>query len=393
MRRPVLALLLLTLAAPAWADYQVISTSEVSPAGGLVRTDTTVEVDGAFVDRFQVHRLRKAHQAPRGAILLLPPLGNPFSFFEVDEEGVYERSFAAFFAHQGWEVWGYTPRGYHLAAGACADPALDCSPLADWGVATAVEDVAFIRDRIAEALPGVEPIVGGYSLGAIHTIAVLDAQPEAWRAGFVLEGALYSEDPAVRARTGFWCAVYEGLLAAGSFFDDQLGPTVRLVAQLAAAAPDAPTPLPGFPPGTTNHQVLVFLLAVPMDDPASPVPGMVRCIGSVADDELFVCDDDRVVAHSLVFLDVFGNRTLRDLNCALAGERTFTDGLDAFAGDLLVLGAELGFGPTDADQLSLFTAADTEHLFHAGLGHADFWFAPYHRSLLETELLRWLNGL
>lgn len=392
---PILGALLLLAAAPpaAASAYRVIAVQETDLGGDLVRTDTTVEVDGEPVNRFLVHRLRKVQQPPRGSLLLLPPLANPFAFFEADERGSYDRSFAAFFAHRGWEVWGYTPRGFQLAPGDCESGAVDCSPMAGWGLGAIVRDATWIRGRMALAVPGAEPVVAGYSLGGLAATALIDAHPDDWRAVALLEASLYSERPQVRALNARWCTVFEGLLAAGSYFDGQTSALIRLIAHLAETAPQQPTPLPGFPPGTTNHQVLVFLLAVHQDAPDSPTPWFLRCVGSVEDDRLDHCDEDRLFAHLPLFLPYVDHRTFRDINCSLAGERTFTDDLGDFTGEVLLLGVELGFGPLNAEQAPLFTGAEVSEELIPGFGHADLWFTVDHRRHVETELLRWLNGL
>lgn len=390
----LLLLLVLAVSPLAAADHQVVGMSEAELPGNVARTTLTVEVDGLEVNRFQVHRVYKPQAAAtRGVVVLLPPLGNPFAFFETDEDGLFQRSLVATLVHANWEVWGYTPRGYALPLGACESGAVDCSPMGGWGLAAALADVTWLRGRIAAEVPGAEPVVGGYSLGAIHALALIDEHPGDWRAAFVLDGSLYSEDPAVIAQNAGFCALLEGALAAGAVYDGQTGPLVRLVAHLAATAPDQPTPLPGFPPGTTNHQVLVFLLAVPNPSPSSPTPDFVRCVGSVPDDEFAYCDDERVTALSTVFLNYFDNRTLRDIDCALAGERTYTDELDAFDGPVLLYGGTLGFASTYGDLAPLLVNAEVTEIVFPGFGHADFWFAGNHRAYLESELLAWLGRL
>lgn len=383
------------LAMPVGAQtYQVVDVQDVSLSGQLVRTDWTVQVGDAPVNRFQMHRLRK--QAPaqslRGALLLIPPLSNPFAFYETDEQGAYDRSFAAFFAHQNWEVWGYSFRGFQLQSGQCESGAVDCSPMADWGLGAIVDDVLWIRDRLEETLPGVEPVLGGYSMGAISTLAILDEDPTGWAGAALVEGSLFIEDPAIRALNGLFCAELEGALSVGIVFDGTTLPFVRLVAQLAATAPDAPSPLPGFS-GLTNHQVLVLLLAVPNPGPASPTPEFIRCAGSVEADEFFFCRDDRVIAHSLLFYDYTDLRSLRDISCSIAGDTTFTDELSAFVEPVYLLTAELGFGPFGDDLAGLFTAAPVTRNELPAFGHADPWFSGNHRQVLESDLLRWLNGL
>jgi len=114
-------------------EHQIVSSVEVR-IGRFVRTDWTVQIGANPVNRFTMHRLVQGadERRFRAALLLLPPLGNGFNFFEVDENGVYDRSFAAFFASRGFAVWGYTPRGTGLVAGTCESGALDCSPMAHW---------------------------------------------------------------------------------------------------------------------------------------------------------------------------------------------------------------------------------------------------------------------
>src|SRR5437588_4416582 len=142
MRRNLLCLAALaaalTMAPAAGADdsgHTIVDT-RVTRIGTFVRTDWTVQAGDNPVNRFTMHRLTRAggDRRPRAALVLLPPLGNGFSFFEVDENGDYARSFAAFFAGRDFEVWGYSPRATGLHAGVCESGALDCSPMAHWGI-------------------------------------------------------------------------------------------------------------------------------------------------------------------------------------------------------------------------------------------------------------------
>jgi len=379
-------------AAAADGTHQVIDQRTVR-IGPFVRTDTTVQAGAEPVDRFVMHRLRRLHggHRPRGVLLVLGPLANRFDFFETDEHGIYARSFGAFFAALGWEVWGYSPRGTGLAAGACESGAADCAPMADWGLAAFVDDVAFIRDRIAARHPGIEPVLGGYSLGGAAVIATLNAHPDDYAAAFVVEGALYSEDPEILDRNVVFCADLDALIAAGFVFDGESLPVLRLLATLAGEDPDGETPFPGFPPGFTNHQVLVFALAVPQpDDPFNQTPDFIRCAGSVEEDRFFHCSDPRTVAHLLLFNDYFDLRSVRDLTCGMGGDRTHTDDLGAFDGPVLLIGGELGFAGQNLDLAGLLVAADVTVENQPGFGHADHWFSVRHRRFVEGEILRWL---
>jgi pimeloyl-ACP methyl ester carboxylesterase len=393
--------------------------SQVTRIGRFVRTDWTVQVGANPVNRFTVHRLTMDGAAAeermatgggssissregdggggrggaaRAALVLLPPLGNAFNFFEVDENGVYERSFAAFFASRGFEVWGYSPRTTGLHAGVCESGAIDCAPMAHWGVAAVVEDAAFLRGFLARASGEDLPVyVGGFSLGGMTTIATINAHPEDYAGAFVLEGALYSADPSIRALNAGYCSGLEAQLAAGQIFDDTTLPGIRGIVGLAAANPHGPTPLPGFPPGTTNHQVMVFLLAVPQPGPLWPTHDFVRCAGSVPEDRFFFSTDPRVIAHSLLFSDYVDNLAIRDISCSLAGERTFTAHLGDFTAPLYLLGGGLGFLAQEVDMTHIIGSTDITRNFVPAFGHADHWFSANHRQILEGDLLRWLD--
>jgi pimeloyl-ACP methyl ester carboxylesterase len=401
MRRTLLCLVAAaTIAIPAAAEdtaqdtgHRIVST-EVTRIGNFVRTDWTVQVGANPLNRFHMHHLAmRGHEGEaRAALVLLPPLAQGFSFFEVDENGIYERSFAAFFAGRGFDVWGYSPRQTGLKAGACESGAVDCSPMARWGLQAVVDDVAFlrgwVRERSGEDVP---VIVGGYSLGGMTTIATMNAHPRDYAGAMVLEGALYSADPAVLALNSGFCAGLEAQLAAGQIFDDTSLPGIRGIVELAAADPHGPTPLPGFPPGTTNHQVMVFVLAVPQAGPLWPTHDFVRCAGSVAEDRFFYSTDARVIAHSVLFDDYVDNLSIRDISCSLGGERTFTGNLGAFRAPVYLLGGGLGFLAQEEDMTHILGSADVTRNFILPFGHADHWFSANHRQLLEEDILRWLS--
>ena len=370
--------------------------TQVTRIGHLVRTDWTVQAGANPLDRFHLYRVAKdvPERALRAALVLLPPLGNGFSFFEVDENGDYARSFVAFFAAKNVEVWGYSPRTTGLAAGVCESGAIDCSPMGQWGLRAVVEDATFLRGWIRAAHGDDLPVVlGGYSLGAVSTIATIDAHPHDYDGALILEGSLYSADPAVVALNTGYCAGLEAQLAAGQVFDDTTLPGVRGIVQLVVDDPHGPTPLPGFPPGTTNHQVMVFLLSLPQPGPLWPTADFIRCAGSVPEDRFFYSTDARVIAHSLLFNDYTDTRSVRDLTCSIAGDRTFTSHLGEFHRPVYLMGAGHGFLGMEKDLTHLLGTADVTRNFVAEFGHADHWFSPDHRQILEGSILRWLDRL
>ena len=382
--------LVLAAPSPAAADEHHVIDTQVTRVGQFVRTDWTVQAGSDPLNRFHVYRVAKdvPPEALRAALVLLPPLGNGFNFFEVDENGDYSRSFVAFFAERNVEVWGYAPRTTGLVAGACESGAVDCSPMAHWGLQAVVEDATFLRGWIGHDRP---VVVGGYSLGAFSTIATIDAHPGDYDGALILEGSLYSADPAVVALNTGFCAGLEAQLAAGQIYDDTTLPGVRGIVALAANDPNGPTPLPGFPPGTTNHQVMVFLLAVPQAGPLWPTADFIRCAGSVAQDRFFYSTDARVIAHSVLFNDYTDTLSVRDFSCSIAGDRRFTSHLGDFHGPVYLMGAGHGFLGMEKDLETLLGTTDVTTNFVPEFGHADHWFSANHRQILEGDILRWLD--
>jgi pimeloyl-ACP methyl ester carboxylesterase len=382
-----------TSAAADGSDHHVVATQQTR-IGDFVRTDWTVQVGSNPVNRFQMHQLVKGsgERRPRAAILLLPPLGNGFSFFEVDENGIYDRSFAAFFAGRDFAVWGYSPRGTGLIAGVCESGTIDCSVMAHWGIQAVVDDAAFIRGFMAQRTEENAPvIVGGYSLGGMTTIATMNAHPRDYAGAMVLEGGLFALDPAVLALNAGFCSGLEAQLAAGQIFDDKTLPGIRAIVELAKTNPNGATPLPGFPPGTTNHQVMVFLLAVPQVGPLWPTHDFIRCAGSVPEDRFFYSTDARVIAHSVLFNDYVDNLSIRDISCSLAGERTFTGNLAAWKAPVYLMAGGFGFLAQENDMTHILGTADVTRNFIPPFGHADHWFSANHREILEEDILRWLE--
>lgn len=384
----LVAVLGLGLAAGA-LSAQTVTSSSSHPVGPLVQTDSVVTVGPSAIDKFGMHRLRRAHGAVKGALLLLPPLGNEFSFFTADESGNPLRSFAAHFALQGWEVWGYSPRATGLVAGSCESGAVDCSSMANWGVQTTVDDAAFIRSRIAAALPAHRPVlVGGYSLGGMTTIATINAHPGDYDGAFILEGALYAEDPAVLALNQGFCDGLEAQLAAGQIYDGQNLPFIRAAVGLAASNPSGASP---FFPGLSNHQGMIFLLAVPQAGPLWPTANFIRCAGDVAQDRFFYSEESRVITFSSFFHDYVDTRTIRDISCSLAGERTFTGNLGAFRKPVYLMGGGVGFAEQNHDLAHILGSHRIEFNEIPAFGHADHWFTKHHRLVLEGDLDRWLD--
>lgn len=400
MKRQLLPLCIFTLLFCAGGfthaqTYQVISTTSSNVADNVTRTVATVQVGNNPLNRFLMTRVRKnvPDHALQGTLLLLPPLGSGFQNYEVGDNGNYDDSFAGFFAKRNYDVWGYSQRTQGLAAGSCESNAIDCSVMADWGIQTILEDVAFIRQQIEAAHPGQKPVVGGLSLGSIASVATIDAHPGDYAGAILIEGTLYDENTDVRNVNANFCAVFNDLLANGVFYDGQGLPGFKLVSHLADIDPAGPTPLPGFPPGFTNHRAFVATMSAPPLSPTTPRPGYNFLAGSVAEDRFFFANEPLVHANIAQFVDYVANRTVRDVNCGLAGERTFSNNLDDFTGSVIVFAGGTGFGTGMIDTANLMTSAKVTLNFKAEYGHVDHVFSNDHLHEVEHPVLQWLKKL
>lgn len=390
-RALVIAALLICARASYAQTYQIVGTQTSAVAGDLTKTVTTVQVGTNPLDRFLISRVRKtAGQAHRGTLLLLPPLGSGFQNYETVVGGDYGKTFAGFFARRGFDVWGYSQRVQGLTAGQCESGAIDCTAMAGWGLQTILDDVAFIRQQVDAAHPGEKPVVGGLSLGSIATVAAINQNPDAYAGAIMLEGTLYTASPESRAVNAGFCSAFEGLLGAGVYYDGQQGPGFKLLSFLADTAPNDPTPLPGFPPGFTNHRAWVAAMSAPPVGPITPRPGYYFLKGSIAEDNFAYADEALVHANIAGFVDYMATRTVRDVSCSLAGDRTFTDNLGSFTGPVLMIAGGHGFGPEMLDTKDLLTNANVTVSYKEDYGHVDHVFSTRHLQEVEHPVLAWL---
>lgn len=373
--------------------YQIINTVSSNVSNNVTKTVTTVQVGSNPLNRFLMTRVRKniPNDELKATILLLPPLGSGFQNYEVGDGGDYEKSFAGFFARRNYDVWGYSQRVQEFTAGSCESNAIDCSVMADWGMQTIVDDVAFIRQQIEAVHPGKKPVVGGLSLGSIAAIATINAHPSDYAGAILNEGTLYDENTDVRNINANFCAAFDGLLAQGVFYDAQGIQGFKLISHLAKVDPAGPTPLPGFPPGFTNHQAFVAAMSAPPLSPTTPRPGYNFLAGSVAEDRFFFVNEPLIHASISVFVDYVANRTIRDVSCGLAGERTFSNNLHNFTGSVIVFAGGTGFGTSMTDTTNLMTSAEVTVNFKPEYGHVDYVFSNNHLHEVEHAVLKWLG--
>jgi pimeloyl-ACP methyl ester carboxylesterase len=373
--------------------YQIVNTQNSVVGGDLNKTVTTIQEGNNTLDRFKMSKVTKAlpAEAVKAVILLVPPLGSGFQNYEASDTGDYNDSFVAFYARRNFVVFGYSQRVNDLTAGSCESGAIDCAPMANWGLQTIVDDSEFIRQQIASQYPGVKIVIGGLSLGSIIAEASLNAHPNDYAGAIMVDGTVYDTDANVRAINQNFCNQMEGLLAGGVYFDGQSAPGFKVINQLAQVAPNAPSPIPGFPPGLTNHQVWVLALSAPPVSPVSPRPGYFNAAGSFLEDRLFFANEALVHANIATFVDYTTTKSLRDLTCGLAGETTFTNNLDDFSGPVIMFAAGHGFGTAMFDTAQLMTSADVTINFKEQYGHVDYIFSTKHLKELEHPILNWLT--
>lgn len=366
-------------------DFTVISDTETRK-GALKRTETIIQLGDDELHRFGMHRVRSVANLPPKAILLLsPPLGGSFNFYEISKSGQLMDSFAGFMAHMNVEVWGYSPPTAYIPAGACEDNSVDCSVMSDWGIDAVVSGLEIIRSFIASARPNTPVIIGGHSLGAITALVALGRAPTAYKGALISEGVLRSNDPEIVALNEALCAQYDGAVAAGATFG-ALTP-VKGLAALAAANPNGASP--AFP-GLTNKQALVALFADPTLSPILNVPDFVSLAGNISSGNFTFANNKSVQAMASGFNEYFPLKQLADVSCSLANQRDYVGALGSFTGRVYTIEAGLGFGPYMNDTLSLIGSNRITRTKFAPAGHIDPWTATIHMVTLELPVYAWI---
>ena len=389
----VVAQLLLVASVTNAQPYTTIATQNSVVGDDLNKTVTTIQEGTDPMQRFTMTKVVKQlpDQPLKGVILLLPPLASGFQNYEVGENGDYNNSMVAFFARRNFVVFGYSPRWQGLTAGQCESGAVDCSAMADWGLQTMVDDAEQIRQQIVSQYPGLKIVIGGLSNGSIGSIATINAHPTEYAGAILIDGTIYDTDANVRAINQNFCDMFNGMLAGGVYFDGQSAAGLKLLNQLAQIAPNAPSPVPGFPPGLTNHQVFVLALSAPPVSPLTPRPGYFLVAGSVEENKFTFANEPLLQANIGVFNDYVAIKSIADVSCGLAGETTFTNNLDEFNGPVIMFVAGHGFGSGMFDTAQLMTSADVTINFKEQYGHVDYPFNTKHLQQLEHPILNWLT--
>ena len=377
--------------------YDVKDVTTTYPDPDVTRVEYHISAGTNAINRFSITHVHsrgceKQHKPP---VVLLSPFLLPGSFYEVTESGVYSQSAAGKLAHDGYDVWLVDQRRTALTPGACEQGRADCSVMQDWDFDTLSSD-GLLAVSLARALnPGKKPVVGGFSAGANTALALVNRAPHDVSGVFLYEGTFFTEDPAIVSHNQPICAQLNAALDAGTFYDAS-AQVYSVVLGLAAADPNGLSPIPGFPPNTTNQLAMLYVFSAPPPPGAlSPTAGFVRCIADFSTQQFLYTNPARLFQVGPKFDNYASIAAVRDLACGLSGQDTHhVDNLRAFHGDLLVFVEGTGFGPAMFDTADKFVHARSVTIdHHPELGEADPYFGYAWQSTFYAPFKNWLDRI
>jgi len=376
----------------AFGAYDVLSAKITHPHPSLERVVYEVEVDHQQLNRFAITHVSETHGGHAGPVLLLSPFLLPGQFYEITETGEYAKSAAGELAKAGFDVWLVDQRRTRLPIGACESGA-DCSAMAHWDFDAYSQDALFALSLLKSFNPRQKPVIGGFSAGANAALATVNRAPREFAGVFLYEGTFFTEDPTIASHNDAICTTLEGAIAGGGLFDPSSA-VLGQVLQLAAANPAGTSPLPFFPPGTTNQQAMFFVFGTPPPVGAlSPTASFVRNKVDFTTQRFVYTNEQRLELVGPLFDNYGSLAALRDLSCGLAGrDDTYYRNVGSFRGDVLVYVEGTGFGQAMFDTVSLFDHAahvNIEH--HAELGEADPYFGFRWKQTFLKPLQDWLK--
>ena len=386
------AALLAACALNTFGAYDIRSADVSHPGSSLERVVYQVEVGHQSLNRFAITHVRKEHGANKGGLLLLSPFLLPGAFYEISETGDYTKSAAAELAKDGYDVWLVDQRRTQLAPGSCESGA-DCSAMAGWNFQAYSDDALFALSLLKAENPYGKPVVGGFSAGANSALATVNRAPNEFAGVFLYEGTFYTQDPAIRAHNDTICTSLQGAIAGGGLFDPSSA-VLGEVLTLAHTNPSGLSPIPAFPPGTTNEQSMFYVFGTPPPVGAlSPTATFVRTIVDFSAQKFVYTNEQRLELAGPLFDNYGSLAALRDLSCGLAGrDDTYYRNVGNYRGNLLVFVEGTGFGPAMFDTASLFDhASDVDIEQHPELGEADPYFGFKWKQTFLKPLEDWLK--
>ncbi|HYQ04814.1 MAG TPA: hypothetical protein VER96_39335 [Polyangiaceae bacterium] len=386
------AALLAACSLNAFGAYDVLSANTTHPHPSLDRVVYEVEVDHQQLNRFDITHVSDKHGGRNGPVLLLSPFLLPGQFYEISETGEYTKSAAGELAKAGYDVWLVDQRRTRLPVGSC-ESGTDCSAMASWNFDAYSQDALFALSLLKSFNPGQKPVLGGFSAGSNATLATVNRAPREFAGVFMYEGTFFTEDPAIMAHNDAICTSLETAIAGGGLYDPSSA-VLGAVLNLAHAAPSAPSPIPAFPPGTTNEQAMFYVFGTPPPVGAlSPTAGFIRNQVDFTKQQFVYTNEQRLQLVGPLFDNYGSLAALRDLSCGLAGrDDSHYNNVGAFRGDVLIYVEGTGFGPAMFDTASLFErAADIRIEHHPELGEADPYFGFRWKQTFMKPLQDWLK--
>jgi hypothetical protein len=399
---------------------------------GIAHYTTRVQVGPGEHDVITLHRVvressawRPAH-APRSVFMIHGDAWNftgAFMASTLSTAVPADHSIALYLAQQGVDVWGIDLRWTHVPL-----ETQDFSFMAGWNMGTHVQDVGqglelarAVRQKTGSGAGRMYLL--GWSRGALLGYAYLNAETERPSdlhhiAGFIPVDMVVKFGPEAAQQKAWACerhGVARQAQLAGRLEGGLLGPGagvgVKLMGDLATAAPDAPTPLLPLP--LSNRQVALlagaatFSLFSPLQ---AAVPGYHFTAGQF--NELGLPGALSHVSEPY-FFNVLGQaRPYQDFNEVVEGEALmcgsaempdlpYDDHLSEVKVPVLYVGAAGGFGQFGVHSTTLLGSKDVSvHLVGNDLpaearlldyGHADLFLAGDARERVWAPILAWMK--
>jgi pimeloyl-ACP methyl ester carboxylesterase len=387
-----LILLLTNLTLIANDSYTVVHEKDTI-IGNLRKTDIKVQVGTNPLNAFSIQRVVKIGKSDnKGAIIMLPGSGSSFRIYEMDENGKYENSFAGFFASQGYDVYGYSPRTESFGFGECTYGLADCSIMKDWGIQSTLDDVEYLKSYIKKFHKAQKPVILGWSLGCFHAIASINQHPDDYAGAVLWEGFLYSKNKTIIEGNKIDVMIEDSIQNSGVYYENGTE-TIIYLTQLALTDPDGISPIPVFPAGTTNKQALILAGTTPSQCPPDFLPNYTMVMAKPDFSGFQYASYERTVTFCLSVSSYASWQDEKEAHAAIAGDRTFTKNLKQYKAPIYVVGAGHAFGKYMKDNIDLFGSHDITWNYISQFGHADHYLSPYHRQILDNPILMWLNKI
>lgn len=379
----------------ALAAYDVVAIETSHPHPSVTRVEYAMQVGPDPLDHFSIVNVtpRGPRNRARETLILLSPFTLPAEFWEISETDDYERSFAGRLARSRIDVWLVGQRQTGLPPGTCEATPQACQAMGGWDFHAYSNDALLALWLTKITGRRGKPVLGGFSAGSNAALATVNRAPNAFSGVVLYEGTFFTHDPELRAHNDPICTTLEASLDAGAVFDPSVG-VLGLVLQLAAADPEGLSPLPFFPPGTSNQLAALLVFGAPPPPGAiAPTPGYIRNLADFESQSFVYTDQARLERVGPLFDNYASVAALRDLHCGLAGrDTTYVDNLDAFEGDVLVLVEGTGFGPAMFDTAALFENARSVTIdSNPEFGEADPYFHERWEQVLYRPLRRWMR--